>query len=178
MTSADVLQNKNYFKNTIRVLNSLDPDQACCLVGPDLGPNCLQRLSADNRIQLRYMFNLWSRLSGKTFKCKKYVIIFLPYPLIKIYWNVVGADLGPNCLQRLSADNRIQLRYMFNLWSRLSGKTFKCKKYVIIFLPYPLIKIYWNVVGAEKNCLIEAVPLSTDKICFVEMNPFIASSVF
>ena len=49
---------------------------------------------------------------------------------------------------------------------------------MIIFLPYPLIKIYWNVVGAEKNCLIEAVPLSTDKICFVEMNPSIASSVF
>ena len=26
---------------------SLDPDQARHLVGPDLGPNCLQRLSAD-----------------------------------------------------------------------------------------------------------------------------------
>ena len=30
--------------------NSLDPDQAQCFVGPDLGLNCLQRLSAeDNR---------------------------------------------------------------------------------------------------------------------------------
>ena len=28
--------------------NSLDPDQTRCFVGPDLGPNCLQRLSADN----------------------------------------------------------------------------------------------------------------------------------
>ena len=27
--------------------NSLDPDQARHFVGPDLGPNCLQRLSAD-----------------------------------------------------------------------------------------------------------------------------------
>ena len=26
--------------------NSLDPDQAEHIVGPDLGPNCLQRLSA------------------------------------------------------------------------------------------------------------------------------------
>ena len=26
--------------------NSLDPDQAQHFVGPDLGPNCLQRLSA------------------------------------------------------------------------------------------------------------------------------------
>ena len=29
--------------------NSLDPDQAWCFVGPDLGPNCLQRLSADDK---------------------------------------------------------------------------------------------------------------------------------
>ena len=30
---------------TIRVSNSLDPDQYRHSVGPDLGPNCLQRLS-------------------------------------------------------------------------------------------------------------------------------------
>ena len=35
-------------RNTIRVSNSLDPDQAQQNVGPDLGPNCLQRLSADD----------------------------------------------------------------------------------------------------------------------------------
>ena len=29
---------------------SLDPDQAQHFVGPDLGPNCLQRLSADNKM--------------------------------------------------------------------------------------------------------------------------------
>ena len=28
--------------------NSLDPDQADGFVGPDLGPNCLQKLSADD----------------------------------------------------------------------------------------------------------------------------------
>ena len=28
--------------------NSLDPDQARRFVGPDLGPNCLPRLSADD----------------------------------------------------------------------------------------------------------------------------------
>ena len=39
---------KNSFRNTIRVSNSLDPDQARHLVGPDLGPNCLQKLSADD----------------------------------------------------------------------------------------------------------------------------------
>ena len=33
--------------NTIRVSDSLDPDKALGFVGPDLGPNCLQRLSED-----------------------------------------------------------------------------------------------------------------------------------
>ena len=33
--------------NTIRATNSLDPDQDQHYVGIDLGPNCLQRLSAD-----------------------------------------------------------------------------------------------------------------------------------
>ena len=36
------------FRNTIRVLKSWDPDQARRSVGPDLVPNCLQRLSADD----------------------------------------------------------------------------------------------------------------------------------
>ena len=35
------------FFHTIWVSNSLDPDQARHFVGPDLGPNCLQGLSAD-----------------------------------------------------------------------------------------------------------------------------------
>ena len=35
------------FFNNILVSNSLDPDQAQHFVGPDLSPNCLQRLSAD-----------------------------------------------------------------------------------------------------------------------------------
>ena len=45
-TSADFFQilffSKNSFMNMIRVSNSLDPGH----VRPDLGPNCLQKLSA------------------------------------------------------------------------------------------------------------------------------------
>ena len=60
MSSADFFQNQPFrkisFRNTIRVSNSLDPDQARHFVrpdlehfvGPDLGPNCLQRLSAED----------------------------------------------------------------------------------------------------------------------------------
>ena len=35
--------------------NSLDPDQAVCSVRPDLGPKCLQRLSADYTSCTLYM---------------------------------------------------------------------------------------------------------------------------
>ena len=48
---------KNYLRNSIRVSNSLDPDQAQHFVGPDLGPNCLQRLSADNTIRQKAKHN-------------------------------------------------------------------------------------------------------------------------
>ena len=43
-------QKQPFLKNSfrIRVSNSLDPDQAQCFVGPDLAPNGLQRLSADD----------------------------------------------------------------------------------------------------------------------------------
>ena len=37
------------FTNTIRVSNGLDPEQDRHSVGPDLGPNYLQRPSADDK---------------------------------------------------------------------------------------------------------------------------------
>ena len=44
-----------FFQNTIIVLNSLGPDQTRHFVGPDMGPNFLKRLSADDT--LRESFN-------------------------------------------------------------------------------------------------------------------------
>ena len=41
--------------------NGLDADQDLCLVGPDLGLNCLQRLSADDTSEERF-------LEGKKFE--------------------------------------------------------------------------------------------------------------
>ena len=50
LLSADIFQNqhfrKNSSENTIRLSNGLGPDQDPHSVGPHLGPNCLQRLSA------------------------------------------------------------------------------------------------------------------------------------
>ena len=55
LSSADFFQNQFFSKNsnTIKVSNSLDPDQARHFVGPDLGPNCLQRLSEDDTCRQR-----------------------------------------------------------------------------------------------------------------------------
>ena len=41
--------------------NSLDPDQTRHIVGPDLGPNCLQRLSADDTSWQRAMLEVFFR---------------------------------------------------------------------------------------------------------------------
>ena len=38
----------SFFTNTIRVSNRLDPDKGQHFIGPDLGANCFQRLSADD----------------------------------------------------------------------------------------------------------------------------------
>ena len=43
---------KQSFRDTIRVSNSLDPDQDQQIVGSGFGPNCLQRLSALMRLQV------------------------------------------------------------------------------------------------------------------------------
>ena len=59
----------NFF-NTIRVSNSLDPDQVRHVVGPDLGPNCLQRLSAD--------------IAGKELNTKQLVDTFWLKPWLKL----------------------------------------------------------------------------------------------
>ena len=52
LSLADFLPNltfsKNSFRNTIRVSNSFDQDQAGRFVWPDLCPNCFHKFSADN----------------------------------------------------------------------------------------------------------------------------------
>ena len=47
---------ENSFRNTIRLSNSLKPDQARCYVGPDLGLNCLQRLSVGDTYKHRVSY--------------------------------------------------------------------------------------------------------------------------
>ena len=51
LTFSKLTFSKNCFMNTFRVSNGLDPDQDQLSVGPDLDPNCKQRLSADYKIK-------------------------------------------------------------------------------------------------------------------------------
>ena len=45
---------KNIFQEYHQSVKQLDPYQARRFLGPDLGPNCLQRLSADEKKKSRY----------------------------------------------------------------------------------------------------------------------------
>ena len=56
---------KNYFGNTIRVSNCLDPDQDQQNVGLVLGPNCLQRLTANDQGILLTIFKIFAENFGR-----------------------------------------------------------------------------------------------------------------
>ena len=78
-------------RNTIRVSNTLDPDQARHFVGPDLGPNCLQTFSADDTSrQIVQDINIKLKTRGKLF------------PYFSTKTNVVGTQKSPlNVIARL-----------------------------------------------------------------------------
>ena len=64
---------KNSFRHTIKLSNSLDPDQDCGSVRSALGPNCLQRLSAcGNRVYARIYFSFATIFANQIF--------FVPFP--------------------------------------------------------------------------------------------------
>ena len=46
--------------------NNLDPDHAQHFVGPDLGPNCLQKFSADDTRdkELQYLAQAWRNIQN------------------------------------------------------------------------------------------------------------------
>ena len=51
--------------------NSSDPDQARGFVGPDLGPNCLPKLSADGTVRQRVNAHILSifRMDSDSDRC-------------------------------------------------------------------------------------------------------------
>ena len=89
------------------MLNSLDPDQARHKVGPDLGPNCMQILLADDT-----KIKALKELNIHTHVCAKILFNEEQHQSIKHFGSRSGPtlyrvrpDVGRNCFQRLSADN-------------------------------------------------------------------------
>ena len=60
----------------------MDPDQAQCLIGPDIGPNCLQRLSADNSFRQSSVSNL-AKNAVKLVKVNTVTLILAMVPSLK-----------------------------------------------------------------------------------------------
>ena len=88
--------------------NSLDPDQARRIVGPDLGPNCLPSLSEDDtgRQRVKYLLK-----SGKTgflvTDVKSYDMSLVRKPAFCICENKDADQLRGNS----EADQRLCFRY-------------------------------------------------------------------
>ena len=66
-----------FFQEHSQSVNSLDSDQNRQNGGPDLGPNCLQSLSLDDKSRARKEFNF----DFTACLCPKKVIIFIPVNL-------------------------------------------------------------------------------------------------
>ena len=67
--SKSTFYKKKSFRNNIRVSNGLDPDQDWHSVGPDLGPTCLLKLSADDknhraRVTIQLVYDQSSKISN------------------------------------------------------------------------------------------------------------------
>ena len=68
----------------MRVSNSLDPDGTLRIVGPDLGPNCLQRLTAGKTSRERAKpLELYSQLFSTDFIEQKFSN-FVKYIILKV----------------------------------------------------------------------------------------------
>ena len=64
LSAAELFPKSTSSKNYFRVSNSFDPDQAKHFVGPDLGPNSFQRLSAN--ITSKLLIQLECTQNGQT----------------------------------------------------------------------------------------------------------------
>ena len=89
---------------TSKVSNSLTSIRSGQNVGPDLGPNCLKGLSADDNVMLKFKAKL--KNIGSTSTCHNLLNCQIVLTPIRSGQNV-RPDLGPNYLKGLSADDNV-----------------------------------------------------------------------
>ena len=123
MLSTDLKKNKIINKlKKIKVSNSLDPDQARSFVGLDLGPNCLQRLSADGTHRHRVDQSLKSMLLTRITKAFAVAGIGRHRVKVRVLTGVIfkqvvtfatwssGTGIGPSTLIYICTN--IQVKYL------------------------------------------------------------------
>ena len=98
--------------------NSLDIVQARQFVGPGLGPNSCQMLSADDKGSMLYfpLLNFSKFTFQKIFHNNNHSVKQL---VSRTGSNFVGPGLGPNSLKRLSADDKSCMFYFRLLFSKI-----------------------------------------------------------
>ena len=114
--SIDLFRNQlfseNSFRNTSIVTNSLDPDQVRRSVWPNLGPNCLQRLSADGPSRQRVNLNkqLWKFQQRGPSPFVKNFYFFRFFLVLKLFTEgiklVIWRETNNWMLDRLDSENR------------------------------------------------------------------------
>ena len=121
---------KNSFRNTIRVSNSLDSDCDLCSVCPDLGPNCLQRLSADDK----------SPLARKELK-DEFLKWILPVDYLD-FSSYMQLSVNNSCLQRVSSEFVVaNTLAKWKSWNQMKLTLAKVlAKKVSVFLIWPISK--------------------------------------
>ena len=66
--------------------NGLDPDQARRYVGPDLGPNCLQRLSTDDKVRRWQARSYVCAILLEDFAISSNVLLLMLSDVLLTYW--------------------------------------------------------------------------------------------
>ena len=137
---------KNSFRNTYHQWQTVwiqiwpdkrNPDQTWLFFSPDLGPNCLQRLSADNTRRLKsqacnkYMFHF----------SKKRSIVTRNSNIIPTMDITFKCKLPSTCLSANRAKN-VFIKFIYKF---MSEKEMRNKRRVSVFgeFPYVSCAIYW-----------------------------------
>ena len=89
---------KKKFRNTIRVSNGFDQVQDQHFVGPDLGPNCLQKLSEDDKTDASIVVRVNDRVLSVQMKSLECLMVVTLHASVFCWWSLqkVWTQIRPN----------------------------------------------------------------------------------
>ena len=116
---------KNSFRNTITVSNNLVPDQARHIVGPDLGQNCLQRLSAFSKIEfekgkaftkIKFHSYLFTQEANQLFTYWCWLLISHNQQTSKKHAKLLSRQTVKNMRSKYIIHSKLQMNGLQQLW--------------------------------------------------------------